>query len=72
MKTFRDKKERRAVTLTDLSKTFDYICYSLHIAKLKAYGFDRSFSAYLDIIYGALQGSILGPLLFNIILCDFF
>ena len=28
--------------LTNLSKTFDYLSYSLFIAKLKAYGFDNN------------------------------
>ena len=31
-----------------------------------------SFSDYLDIIYGVPQGSMLGPLMFNIDLCDLF
>ena len=31
-----------------------------------------SFSTYLDIVYGVPRGPIIGPLLFNIDLCDLF
>ena len=30
------------------------------------------FSSWMDILFGVLQGCILGPLLFNIVLCDMF
>ena len=67
--------------------------YSLLIAKLHAYGFDKTSTEYLkdylshrklkikinktfsnwtNILYGVPQGFILGPLIFNVFLCDLF
>ena len=46
---------------------FDYLTGRKQRAKINS-----SFSSYLDIFHSVPQGSILGPLLFNLFLCDLF
>ena len=70
-----DQGNEYGALLTDISKAFDCLPHDLIVVKLHAYYFwmeNDQFNSWLDIVAGVLQGSILGPLLFNIFLCDIF
>ena len=72
---------RMILIIMDWSKAFDSLNHELLLAKSKAYGLEtdfklckinNSFSEWGKVLNSVSQGSILGPLLFNIFLNDIF
>ena len=61
------KLEANGLSYEALKVTYNYLTDGKHRTKV-----NDSSSDFIDLLLGVLQGSILGPLLFNIYICDFF
>ena len=48
------------------------LIYSYLVGRKQRVKIDNEYSTWQEILFGVPQGSILGPLLFNIHMCDFF